>query len=79
MVVYDDPCMSARFPPPCCAAGYSSKDLLFFRTSDGRAITSKSKTRDLTFQSQTCPVGHMVQVRARSNTMPSMMRSTSRT
>ncbi|CAM9462791.1 unnamed protein product, partial [Pylaiella littoralis] len=39
----------------------SSKDLLFFHTADGRQMTAKSKTKDITFETQTCPAGWMVQ------------------
>ena len=41
---------------------YSSKDLLFFHTGDGRRMTAKSKTKDLSFETQTCPAGWTVQV-----------------
>eukprot|EP00752_Nemacystus_decipiens_P008508 g7598.t1 len=39
----------------------SSKDLLFFHTGDGRRMTAKSKTKDVVFETQTCPAGWMVQ------------------
>lgn len=43
--------------------GYtSSKDLLFFHVADGRRMTAKSKTKDLAFETQTCPAGWTVQV-----------------
>ncbi len=44
---------------------FSSKDLLFFHAADGRRMTAKSKTKDLSFETQTCPAGWMVQVRRR--------------
>ncbi|CAB1119500.1 unnamed protein product [Ectocarpus sp. CCAP 1310/34] len=39
----------------------SSKDLLFFHVADGRRLTAKSKTKDLAFETQTCPAGWTVQ------------------
>ncbi|CBJ30008.1 HELP domain containing protein [Ectocarpus siliculosus] len=51
---------TTRIPPYRSHVEFS-KDLLFFHVEDGRRMTAKSKTKDLAFETQTCPAGWTVQ------------------